>query len=123
MLYLPPPTLAYQKARNNTSKIITQSAVILYQNNSFFNLPQDNTYIGITISKKSVNKAVLRNKVKRRFRAIIRAYLQEDKLPNMTIIFIIRAQILNFSFATLQREIIKSLNKITQQHKKALIDG
>ncbi|MBT4922139.1 MAG: ribonuclease P protein component [Rickettsiales bacterium] len=123
MLYLPPTTLAYKKARNNTAKFITKSTVILYKNNDFFGLPEENTYIGITISKRSVSKAVKRNKIKRRYKAIIREYLQNYKLPNLTVILIARAQISNFSFEDLQKEILNNLNKIKQQHYKVIIDG
>lgn len=115
MLYLSPPTSAFVKARMQTEKIVTRSSIIIYGQNDFYDL-DDKTYVGFTISKRTVNKAVKRNKVKRRYKAIIQQYLQKENLPNITIIFIARSQILNFSFATLKEEIINSLNKIKKQY-------
>jgi ribonuclease P protein component len=123
MNFTPAPSIAFSKAKKTSNKIVSRPLVIIYHKNNYNNIANDTHFMGITISKKSIKKAVVRNKIKRRIRVIFKKFILENSLPKITIIFIVRAQILNFSFATLQSEIIKNLKLIESKLNKSCING
>ena len=123
MNFTPAPSIAFSKAKKTSNKIVSKPAIVIYQDNNYTNENLDCHFMGITVSKKSIKKAVQRNLIKRRLRVIFTNYIKENSLPKITVIFIVRTQILKFSFATLQSEIIKSLNLIKLKPKTSEING
>jgi ribonuclease P protein component len=123
MNFTPAPSIAFSQAKKTSNKIVSKPAIVIYQDNNYPHKNLDCHFMGITASKKSIKKAVQRNLIKRRLRVIFNNYLKENSLPKMTVIFIVRTQILKFSFATLQSEIIKSLNLIKLKPKTSEPNG
>ena len=66
--------------------------------------------LGITVTKK-IGNAVVRNRMKRRFRALARALLPTDGQPGADHILIGRAGGIERPFADLERELGKALRK------------
>lgn len=123
MNFTPAPSIAFSQAKKTSNKIVSKPAIVIYQDNNYSHVNLDCHFMGVTASKKSIKKAVQRNLIKRRLRVIFNNYLKENSLPKMTVIFIVRTQILKFSFATLQSEIIKSLNLIKLKPKTSEPNG
>nr|WP_184030833.1 ribonuclease P protein component [Sphingomonas yantingensis] len=69
--------------------------------------------IGITVSKK-VGNAVVRNRMKRRFRALARAVLPQHGLPGHDHVLIGRAGGIERPHADLVRELEKALRKVAR---------
>lgn len=67
--------------------------------------------LGITVTKK-IGGAVIRNRMKRRFRALARDVLPEAGLPGADHVLIGRAGGVERSFAALSVELRKALDKI-----------
>jgi ribonuclease P protein component len=67
--------------------------------------------VGITVSKK-VGNAVVRNRMKRRFRALARQMLPESGLPGADHVLIGRASGVERPFADLKAELAKALAKV-----------
>ncbi|MFW2831171.1 ribonuclease P protein component [Sphingomonas sp. ID0503] len=67
--------------------------------------------IGITVTKK-IGNAVVRNRMKRRFRALAREILPQEGLPGADHILIGRAGGVERPFADLTRELRKALAKV-----------
>lgn len=67
--------------------------------------------VGITVSKK-VGNAVIRNRMKRRFRVLAREVLPEAGLPGADHVLIGRNGGIERPFADLKAELIQALGKI-----------
>ncbi len=66
---------------------------------------------GVIISKKTVKKAVLRNKIKRKIRAIV--YQNEFTIsPTYDIAIILNKKIINKSFNKIEKELIIAFKKV-----------
>ncbi len=69
--------------------------------------------LGITITKK-IGGAVVRNRMKRRFRALARELLPEQGMPGADHILIGRAGGVERDFGKLREEMAKALRKVAQ---------
>jgi ribonuclease P protein component len=68
----------------------------------------ENTHIGLTVSRK-VGNAVVRNRVKRRLRAIVDAL---PTLPTGALVIIAKPQAATIDFATLEQDVRYCLKKL-----------
>jgi ribonuclease P protein component len=68
---------------------------------------------GITVTKK-IGGAVVRNRMKRRFRALIRELLPQQGLAGADYVLIGRAGGVERDFALLKAELIKALAKLSR---------
>ncbi|MEY2928332.1 MAG: ribonuclease protein component [Pseudomonadota bacterium] len=71
----------------------------------------DAVRLGITVTKK-IGGAVIRNRMKRRFRALGRAVIAEQGQTGTDYVMIGRADGVERDFALLQAELVKALAKI-----------
>ncbi|MFW6268539.1 MAG: ribonuclease P protein component [Bacillota bacterium] len=66
---------------------------------------------GFSISKK-IGKAVIRNKLKRRFREIIRELDKKNIKKSYDLVFIARKPVVNLDFWGLRKDVIKLLQRM-----------
>ncbi|MEP6786050.1 MAG: ribonuclease P protein component [Sphingomonadales bacterium] len=69
--------------------------------------------IGYTVTKK-IGGAVIRNRLKRRFRALAREILPTSGIPGADHVLIGRAGGLDRDFATLRHDLVKALGKVAK---------
>ena len=69
--------------------------------------------VGYTVTKK-IGNAVVRNRIKRRFRALAQAVLPESGVPGADHILIGRSDGLTRDFAQLKTDLIKALGKVSR---------
>jgi ribonuclease P protein component len=69
--------------------------------------------LGITVTKK-IGGAVVRNRMKRRFRALGRAVIAEQGAAGTDYVLIGRADGVERDFAALQAELVKALGKVSR---------
>lgn len=80
---------------------------------------ESSIFLGFSISKK-MGKAVKRNLVKRRLKAIMQDIIKQKNLNNLTLIFVCRKEILELSYKDLSHHIDFALKKLSiMLHKKA----
>ena len=70
----------------------------------------DNGKIGFVVSSALSKKSVVRNRLKRRARAIIFKHLK-DFVGSFAAVFVFKKRCLNFSFGELEKEMVASLKK------------
>ena len=68
--------------------------------------------IGYTVTKK-IGNAVVRNRMKRRFRALVRELLPDLGIPGADHVLIGRAGGIERSFATLSTDLTRALHKLS----------
>jgi len=73
----------------------------------------DNIYVGYTATKK-IGNAVIRNRSKRRLRAVVRDVLEHFALPNVDYILIARDSTHSCKYADLRRDFVYALKKINK---------
>ena len=95
----------FDKIIKNGKKVKNYNFIVFYSKNS----EQFNKY-GITVPKK-VGKAHIRNKLKRRVRAILRNYKKSYE-NNYNCIIIIRNSCLDLTFQELSNSLERLLNEI-----------
>lgn len=79
--------------------------------------------LGITVTKK-IGGAVVRNRMKRRFRALARELLPQGGVPGADHVLIGRAGGVERDFAQLRDELSKALTKINSQSvRPELVEG
>lgn len=74
--------------------------------------------IGITVSKK-VGGAVIRNRMKRRFRALARELLPAHALPGADHVLIGRKEGIERDYAALRAEFVKALTRLREGKSSA----
>jgi ribonuclease P protein component len=78
--------------------------------------------VGYTVTKK-IGGAVVRNRMKRRLRALARELLPERGVPGADHVLIGRAGGVERDFALLRGELVKALSKITNSARPELVEG
>jgi ribonuclease P protein component len=78
--------------------------------------------IGITVTKK-IGGAVVRNRMKRRFRALAREMLPAAGVPGADHVLIGRAGGVERPFVQLTQELAKALSKIKNSVRPELVEG
>jgi len=73
--------------------------------------------VGYTVTKK-VGNAVIRNKIKRRFRAIANSLMQELAMNGYDYIFIARYHSANRTFSSLEKDITYALHSLRKNYDK-----
>lgn len=86
-------------------KTIKEKDVVIVYNSSYGN----DYKVGFSVTKK-VGKAVVRNKVKRRLKAITTKY-RNNIMPKHTMIFVARPSIVETKFEDIENQIIVLLKK------------
>lgn len=82
--------------------------LIKYQPN---NLDKSRSRFGIIVSKKNINKATSRNKIKRRIRYIIQTYSRKSTL-NYDVIILTNKSVADSIFLDLKNELAQMLDQI-----------
>jgi ribonuclease P protein component len=72
----------------------------------------DQNRIGFTVSKKVSNKAVVRNRIKRRFRAIAKEYLDESLKNGLDIVLIGRKTSIDMSYDDMVKNIENCIKRL-----------
>lgn len=72
------------------------------------------TQIGFTITKK-IGNAVVRNRIRRRFRHMMREHIPHLNVPGWTIILLARADALTRDYADLGKDLRWALRKLQAQ--------
>ena len=111
MLYKSLSSNNFKKFAKISSKFHTPSTILFYQKNSVLDLDPRENYVGLIVSKKN-GSAVTRNKIKRRFRSIIQGYLNKSDFNQNVIVLMPRKNFLDFSFTTIESQIITAISKI-----------
>lgn len=73
----------------------------------------DDIWVGYTATKR-IGNAVVRNKSKRRLRAIVREELKKFALPHIDYIFIARDSTAHCNFSELRKDTIYAIKKINK---------
>jgi ribonuclease P protein component len=98
---------AFNNVINNGKKIICRSCIIFVLKDSSYNLPR----FGWIVSSKNGN-AVIRNKIKRRFRVISSLVLKELNVDSsVAICYIAKKQAFLLDFKVIQNEVISNIKK------------
>ncbi len=77
--------------------------------------PENQCHIGFTASRK-VGNAVIRNKCKRRLRALVNQYLPQFLRHDLDYIFIARHTTASAPYAIMEEKFIQALQKISQNN-------
>lgn len=67
---------------------------------------------GLTASKKMIGNAVMRNRARRRMRALVREVFPDHAQPETNYVLIARAGVLSNDYAVLRQELEKALLKL-----------
>ena len=78
--------------------------------------------LGITVTKK-IGNAVIRNRMKRRFRALAREVLPEQGFAGADHVLIGRAGGIERDFSALRSELLKALTKLRKAASPELVEG
>ena len=68
--------------------------------------------LGLTASKKMVGNAVMRNRARRRLRALAHEMIATHGAPALNYVMIARKDVLKCDFTTLRRELEKALRRL-----------
>ncbi len=97
-------------ATYHQNKVVSDEFFVLHAGKSKQS-PDIQTKIGFVVSKKINKRAVVRNKIKRRLREAMYAYLKENNPPYLSLIFTAKP---NSNKANFQ-DTLKSVNKLIQR--------
>ncbi len=98
----------FNKLRNSQSKIYGNYLLIVYIQDG------NNTElaVGLTVSKK-VGNAVMRNKIRRRLKAILQDLLDQPDISHYLVNIIARPDSVNASYTELKNDVNKVFKKLT----------
>lgn len=99
---------AFNNVINNGKKIVCRSCIIFMLKDSTYNLPR----FGWIVSSKNGN-AVVRNKIKRRFRVVSSILLKELNIDkSVAICYIAKKQAFLLDFKVIENEVVANIKKI-----------
>ena len=97
----------FVKVSKKGKKFFTQGFILQKYKRSFSSKEKENTArVGFTITKK-VGSAVVRNKIKRRFRAIIKEVLNNYLKKNYDYVIVANKKSLVMDYKELKKDVIK----------------
>ncbi|MCH9845679.1 MAG: ribonuclease P protein component [Alphaproteobacteria bacterium] len=109
----------FQRMTKHAAFIADSGFIVQYLQKQDSNQP---CHIGFTASRK-VGNAVIRNRSKRRLRALVRDHLTTLKRDDVNYVFIARKETHNINFAKMEKKFTRALQKIesgtvTSKHGK-----
>ncbi|MCH9852412.1 MAG: ribonuclease P protein component [Alphaproteobacteria bacterium] len=99
----------FQRMTKHAAFIADSGFIVQYLKKNDNNKP---CHIGFTASRK-VGNAVIRNRSKRRLRALVRTHLTTLKRNDINYVFIARKETATIDFSKMEKKFIRALNKIT----------
>ena len=111
----------FLKVRSKGKKAVSGSLVLQVMENTA-NFPNNCSRYGITVTKKLGN-AVIRNRIKRRIRAAIRAVFPNTVRQGFDYVFIARPKALTCPFSTLLRDMKYIIKKTSNVEIKDVEDA
>jgi ribonuclease P protein component len=74
--------------------------------------------VGITVSKHCHKKAVIRNRIKRRLRAVVQTIWAENAKAGYDYVLIAKIEVQHIDFASLKAQAIQALDYVHHRQKK-----
>lgn len=97
-------------AANRGRRVVTPAFILLVHRDA---VAPDSVRLGLTVTKKTGN-AVVRNRIKRRFRALCREILPDRGIAGADHVLIGRSEAMTREFAALRQDLIQALERATK---------